>query len=91
MTGESISLSVRGLPEWLIRDYLADLGARADDDAATLMRAPHWSVSWTSRRVPIDGSGALTLTQWDMVFAGEPTAAADAHRRFLAKAQRGGG
>ena len=86
-------VSIRGLPEWLIRDYLAELGARpdADDAAAPRMAAAAWAAAWTTQRVPIAGGTTLALTQFDMVFTGERDAVASAADRFLAKAQRGGG
>lgn len=96
------ALAIRGLPEWLIRDYLAAMGAAADGAAAdgavadgaagsrAAMRAERWSVRWSSRRMPIAGGG-LTLTQFDLIFEGEPEAVRQARDLFLKKAQRGGG
>lgn len=86
-----VEVSIRGLPEWLIREYLSEMGASADgDEAAPRMAAERWAASWSSRRVSIAGS-SLALTQFDMCFSGEPDAVADARERFLKKAQRGGG
>jgi hypothetical protein len=98
------TVSVRGLPDWLIRDYLADMGATAEAPTRTAtdpgapegaggetMRAARWAVTRTSRRVAIAGSDSLTLTQHELAFSGDEEAVAEAMRVFLAKAQRGGG
>ena len=85
------SLSIRGLPEWLIRDYLAEMGAEPSPDGdAPRMVAPTWSVSWGRQMVQIAGGG-LQLTQFDMEFRGDAAAVAEASEAFLKKAQRGGG
>lgn len=94
MSDVETAVSIRGLPDWLIRDYLAAMGATADgetDASPAAMRADRWSVTWTSQRIPIAGSASLTLTQYDLIFSGESDAVAEATRVFLAKAQRGGG
>ena len=91
---ETIEVSLRGLPEWLIRDYLNDLGATAADGqlgGASTMSAPGWSVTWSRHTATIEGSPALALTQFDLVFTGAPPLVRDAHDRFMRKAQRGGG
>lgn len=86
------TVSIRGLAEWLVRDYLTALGARPDPraPAAPQMVGEGWRVSWTHHAVQIAGS-ALTLTQFDLVFAGEADAVARVQREFMRKAQRGGG
>ena len=86
---DRIELSLRGLPEWLIREYFLELGARpsADPEAPTML-ADGWSVSWTWQRVPIPGS-SLSLTQFDLVFTGRDLQ--HVHDDFMKKAQRGGG
>lgn len=90
---ETIELSLRGLPEWLIREYFKELGAQLIGDGETAMgaSADGWSVSWTHQRVKILGSSGIGLTQFDLVFSGEPALIEDAHDRFMKKAQRGGG
>jgi len=88
------TVSVRGLPDWLIRAYLADLGATSEapeGGGGETMRAARWAVTRTSRRVAIAGSDSLTLTQHELAFSGDEEAVAEAMRLFLAKAQRGGG
>jgi hypothetical protein len=88
---ETIELSLRGLPEWLIREYFKEMGAQfvGDDETATGAAAEGWSVSWTHQRVRIAGSRGLGLTQFDLVFVGE--ALQQVHDDFMKKAQRGGG
>ena len=89
----TIELSLRGLPEWLIREYFKEMGAQlvGDEDEASEVSADGWSVSWTHQRVKILGSAGIGLTQFDLVFSGEPAVIRDAHDRFMLKAQRGGG
>ena len=85
------ALSIRGLPEWLIRDYLAEMGAEAPPGGdAPRMVALTWSVSWGRQEVQIAGGG-FQLTQFDLVFRGDAPAVAKAREAFLKKAQRGGG
>ena len=86
------TVSVRGLAEWLLRDYLTELGARPDprEPAAPRMMAAGWRVSWTRDTVRMSGS-ALALTQFDLVFSGDADAVARAQAEFMRKAQRGGG
>lgn len=97
------TLSIRGLPEWLIREYLEELGASAapepasaarddgsDGGDATRMAADGWAVTWSSQRIALPG-GTLNLTQFDLVFEGDERAVAAASEAFLKKAQRGGG
>ena len=85
------SVSIRGLPDWLIRDYLTALGAQPAGPAAARMRAPDWTVSWTSRRIPMPG-GAFSLTQFDIAFeAPDDAVLVRIEDAFLKKAQRGGG
>ena len=90
----AVELSIRGLPEWLIRDYLGEMGAAPDDGDASAprMAADGWTVSWSTQRVQILGSSGLGLTQFDMVFTAEDAdALAEVETAFMKKAQRGGG
>lgn len=86
---ETLELSLRGLPDWLIREYFLEMGAKpaADPDTAEMI-ADHWSVTWTNQRVAIAG-GTLKLTQFDLVFQGENLQ--PVQDAFMKKAQRGGG
>jgi len=85
-------VSIRGLPEWLIRDYLTALGARsAVLPDAPRMQADGWTVSWSSRSILMPG-GAFSLTQFDIVFeSAAPDLLASIKEAFLKKVQRGGG
>jgi hypothetical protein len=87
-----LEVHLRGLPEWLIRKYLAEIGA-SDADTAELpqMHADGWAVSWTTQRVSIAGSSGLGLTQFDIVFEGDAALLPEVEERFMKKAQRGGG
>ena len=56
------TLSIRGLPEWLIRAYFEEMGATVDPTSAagadgepSGMDAGDWSVTWTSQRVALPG------------------------------------
>jgi hypothetical protein len=91
------TLSIRGLPEWLIRVYFEEMGAAADpasaagaDGEPSGMDAGDWSVTWTSQRVALPG-GTLGLTQFDIVFEADDGALETATEAFMKKAQRGGG
>lgn len=85
---EPLELSLRGLPEWLIREYLIEMGASPDPDSPTTMHAAAWSVTWDQQRVGIAG-GTLALTQFDLVFTGDDLE--QVFDDFMKKAQRGGG
>lgn len=86
-----MELSLRGLPEWLIREYLKEMDAHlvGIDDEATQAIGDEWSVSWTQQQVQIPGSRELGFTQFDLVFVGK--AIRMVHDDFMKKAQRGGG
>jgi len=86
------TVAVRGIPEWLLRDYLIELGAQVEEAASPAPRlcADGWQASWTQRLARIDGS-VMTITEFTVSISGEETTTADVERAFLAKAQRGGG
>lgn len=91
-TDSRVEVNLRGLPEWLIRKYLSEIGAiEAEPSERPAMRAQGWSVSWTTQRVPIAGSSGLGLTQFDIVFEGDADLLPEVEERFMKKAQRGGG
>lgn len=91
MTPREVELRLRGLPEWLIRNYLRDLGAADDphDPATPTMHADGWSASWTQERAEIAGS--LALTEFVITLRGDPAVVTAIEAAFLKKAQRGGG
>lgn len=91
------TLSIRGLPEWLIRAYFEEMGATVDPTSAagadgepSGMDAGDWSVTWTSQRVALPGD-TLSLTQFDIVFEADGHALEAVTEAFMKKAQRGGG
>lgn len=90
MSAEStVGISLRGLPEWLIRQYLEELGA-APVEGSDEMAAESWSASWTSRDAELPG-GTLRLTQFDIEFSAPAETVDQLVEDFMKKAQRGGG
>ena len=91
-----IELHIRGVPEWLLRAYLAELGAAADDDGgagdddAPRMTGDGYAVSWSAELVRLPG-GTLTLTQLNIRLDGDAATIAALEPALLAKLQRGGG
>ena len=96
-----IELHIRGVPEWLLRAYLAELGAAADDaadddggddgdGAAPRMIGDGYAVSWCAELVRLPG-GTLTLTQLNIRLDGDAAAIAALEPVLMAKLQRGGG
>ena len=86
-----VELHIRGVPEWLLRAYLAELGAVADDDGdAPRMTGDGYAVSWSAERAPLPG-GTLTLTQLNIRLDGDTAAIAALEPALMAKLQRGGG
>lgn len=90
-----LEIGLRGLPEWLLRAYLEELGATpADPDAPEEPRAfeaPDWSVAWTVSRATIPGGSSLGFTQFNLVFEADEDDLPGLEERFMKKAQRGGG
>jgi hypothetical protein len=89
-----LEIGLRGLPEWLLRAYLEELGATATDPDAPDPRAfeaPDWSVAWTVSRATIPGGSSLGFTQLDLVFEADEDDLPGLEERFMKKAQRGGG
>ena len=91
-----VELRIRGVPEWLLRAYLAELGAVPDDgddggdgDAAR-MTGDGYAVSWSAERAPLPG-GTLRLTQLNIRLDGDAAAIAALEPALMAKLQRGGG
>ena len=91
-----IELRIRGVPVWLLRAYLAELGAVADDggddddDAAPRMIGDGYAVSWSAELVRLPG-GTLTLTQLNIRLDGDAATIAALEPVLMAKLQRGGG
>ena len=89
-----LEIGLRGLPEWLLRAYLEEMGARpttgepAEEPRA--FEADGWSVRWTLSRAELAGT-AFAFTQFDMVFEAPEADLPALEERFMKKAQRGGG
>lgn len=87
-------MGLRGLPEWLIRKYLVELGAGeefvASDDGGSMV-GPEWTVSWARRKAQLPGGFGGGLTEFAMVFRGPKETLGPLFDAFMAKAQRGGG
>jgi hypothetical protein len=89
--GSRADLSLRGLPEWLIRKYLGELGAApAGPPDAPRMTTATCTVGWTASRVTLPG-GTITLTQFDIMIEGPSDDVAALEDAFMKKALRGGG
>jgi hypothetical protein len=92
-----LEMGLRGLPEWLIRAYLEEMGAAvsagepADEPRAFECADDEWAVRWTVSRAEIPGGGSLGFTQLDLVFEAEEAYLPELEERFMKKAQRGGG
>ncbi len=71
-----------GIPAWLLRDYLLELGGRQVGEE---VHGP----GWTARLAASRDQGALGLAR--VTVAIEGPAAAEAMAALRAKAQRGGG
>ena len=86
------AVSIRGVPEWLIYEYLVELGAEpTSQPKSARMRSPDWTVSWGSERVLMPG-GAFSITQLNFTFeSDDQRALARIMEEFLLKTQRGGG
>ncbi|MCY3920350.1 MAG: DUF1952 domain-containing protein [Chloroflexi bacterium] len=86
-----VELRIRGVPEWLLRAYLAELGAVADGDGdAPRMTGDGYAVSWSAERAPLPG-GTLRLMQLNIRLDGDAAAIAALEPALMAKLQRGGG
>ncbi|MDE2639564.1 MAG: DUF1952 domain-containing protein [Chloroflexota bacterium] len=85
-----VELRIRGVPEWLLRAYLAGLGAVEDNGDAARMTGDGYAVSWSAERAPLPG-GTLSLTQLNIRLDGDAAAIAALEPALMAKLQRGGG
>ena len=87
------SVSIRGLPEWLIREYFVELGGAVPDKTQPLNQivSDRWSATWSQQKVKIKGSSGMGLTQFDIVIEGIHESPQQIMELFMKKAQRGGG
>jgi hypothetical protein len=60
-----------------------------DEDEASEVSADGWSAFWTHQRVTVLGSAGIGLTQFDLVFSGEPAVIRGAHDRLYAESPTG--
>jgi hypothetical protein len=88
------TVDLRGLPEWLIRKYLVELGAGEEfkprEDGGSMAGAG-WTVEWTRRKAKLPGSFHGGLTEFGMTFEGPEATLEPLFDTFMKKAQRGGG
>lgn len=80
-----------GVPLWLMKEYLAQLGARASglDDGAELMEADGWRAEL--RKAAPRHIGSLVIGGTTVTFSGEAQALAAMFERLHWKTLRGGG
>jgi hypothetical protein len=79
--------SFRGISQRLAIEYLENLGAEQVDDDR--VEADDWAADLSSQTVGIGPS--VSLTQVDLVFAGDPDVLDSLIERFAQKAMRAGG
>ena len=84
-----VVLKIRGVPEWLLRDYLLELGA-TPGAGTDEMTGDGYTVSWSDERVALPG-GTLSLTQLNIVLDGDDAVLATLEPELMKKLQRGGG
>ena len=85
--GDDEELVLRGVPLWILRDYLAAMGAA--ERAAGEFAGEGWSVTMREGATPT--AGTVRLTPVHVEFQGDPKAVATARATVLKKAMRGGG
>ena len=105
MTRAVKELRLRGVPIWLLRQYLKQLGAvdieppppgPTDPDGVVhpdgAMSGEGWTVIWRTERRPMHPRLPTQIEEHDFVFTAETEAALDrVIDRFMLKAHRGGG
>ena len=96
-------LRLRGVPIWLLRQYLEQLGASetaapgaADPDgvvrADAAMRGEGWNALWRTEHRPMHPRLPTRIAEHDFVFTAESEELLESViDRFMLKAQRGGG
>jgi len=94
MTAVSHQRVLRGIPRWLLRGYLEDLGARvATDDAADADHDLLVAESWQARLSQLEDYriGSLRSGQVEMVVTGEPDVVRSVMAALEPRLFRGGG
>ncbi len=98
-------LTLRGVPIWLLRQYLEQLGARGIDPPAPgvtdldgvvrpdeAMSGDGWTVLWRTERRPMHPRLPTQIEEHYFVFTAESEEELESLLdRFMLKAQRGGG
>jgi hypothetical protein len=87
MAADRVETVIRGLPLWLLRDYLVQLGARPDADGT--LRGPGWSASLA--QAEDFAIGSLRVGQVSLRLEGAPEAVAAAQAALQPKLLRAGG
>lgn len=82
-----ITHELRGIPLWLLRDYLVDLGGQAQPDEQVI--GPGWQVQLT--RLDDFRLGSLRVAQVRLVLRGESEVLAQLEQRLRPKLLRAGG
>lgn len=82
-----ISHEIRGIPLWLLRDYLVDLGGQAQSEAQVI--GPGWQAQLT--RLADFRLGSLRVGQVRLDLRGEPDALARLEQGLRPKLLRAGG
>jgi len=94
MTEVSHQRVLRGIPRWLLRGYLEDLGARATDgDGADANHDLFVAESWRARLSQLEDYriGSLKSGQVEMVITGEPDIVRSVVAALEPRLFRGGG
>lgn len=84
---ETATHELRGIPVWLLRDYLVDLGGEALPDG--LVAGPGWTAELT--RLEDFQIGSLRVGQARLELRGEAEAVRQIERRLWPKLLRAGG
>jgi len=94
MTEETHRRVLRGIPRWLLRGYLEDLGARAvDGDGTDGDRDLLVAEGWRARLSQLEDYriGSLRSGQVEMLITGEPSVIDAVLARLEPRLFRGGG
>ena len=84
---EVITRDIRGIPIWLLRDYLVDLGGVAEPDGRVV------GLGWTAELTRLDDFqiGSLRVGQARLELRGEAAAVSQIERDLQPKLLRAGG
>ncbi|HJO08138.1 MAG TPA: ubiquitin-like small modifier protein 1 [Chloroflexota bacterium] len=85
--GSNEELVLRGIPLWILREYLRKMGA--EEQGLDEFAGEGWSIRMREGETPT--TGTLRLTPIHVEFRGDPEAVEAARATFMKKAMRGGG